>query len=87
MIDCMKLYNVFVLDGDDFSINVFNIMWFMMEILDFKVVDMVVVKMDIEGSEWFILKWWMVNFEILWIVDELFVEIYYSYESMDVFGW
>ncbi|XP_073387999.1 uncharacterized protein [Physcomitrium patens] len=87
MIDRMKLYNVFVSDGDDPSTNALNITRFMTETLDLKAADTVVVKMDIEGSEWSILKRWMANPEIPRIVDELFVEIHYSHESMDAFGW
>lgn len=50
--------------------------------LQMKATDTVVVKMDIEGSEWPILRRWLSNPEMPLIVDELFVEVHYNHPSM-----
>ena len=67
--------NDFVSDGDDKASNSVNITKFMKEKLRLKATDTVVVKMDIEGSEWPILRRWLIDPEMALIVDELFVEI------------
>lgn len=87
MIERMKLYNVFVSDGDDVGKNALNITRFIKEELGLTAEDTVVVKMDIEGSEWDILNRWTQDPEMADIVDELFVEIHYSDFSMGGFGW
>lgn len=85
MIRRMKLYNAFVSDGDDASKSAVNITRFVKETLELAAPDVVVVKMDIEGSEWPILERWMDDSEMAAIVDELFVEIHYGDESMAAF--
>lgn len=87
MIQRMKLYNVFVSDADDVERNMINITRFIKEELRLTAEDAVVVKMDIEGSEWDILHRWTQDPDMAAIVDELFVEIHYSDFSMGGFGW
>jgi len=87
MIQRMKIYNKLVSDGDDDSQNALNITRFIKETLGLTPADTVVVKMDIEGSEWPILTRWMADPEMAEIIDELFVEIHYSDPSMNNFGW
>ena len=67
--------NHFVSDGDDKESNSINITKFMKEELGLKATDTMVVKMDIEGSEWPILRRWLRDLEMDLVVDELFVEI------------
>eukprot|EP00271_Cylindrocystis_brebissonii_P021002 TRINITY_DN7314_c0_g1_i1.p1 TRINITY_DN7314_c0_g1~~TRINITY_DN7314_c0_g1_i1.p1 ORF type:complete len:338 (-),score=54.19 TRINITY_DN7314_c0_g1_i1:1410-2423(-) len=49
--------------------------------------DAVIVKMDIEGTEWPILQEWIEDEEMASIIDEIFVEVHYHHASMAKFGW
>jgi hypothetical protein len=49
--------------------------------------DTVVVKMDIEGAEWPILRRWIADPDMPRLVDELFVEVHYDHPSMRGFHW
>nr|ABR17281.1 unknown [Picea sitchensis] len=87
MVDRIQLHYSFVSDGDDKASNAVNITRFMKEELRLKATDTVVVKMDIEGSEWPILRRWLSDPEMPLIVDELFVEIHYNHPSMWDYHW
>lgn len=87
MVDRIQLHYSFVSDGDDKASNAINITRFMKEELQLKATDTVVVKMDIEGSEWPILKRWLSDPEMPLIVDELFVEVHYNHPSMWNYHW
>jgi hypothetical protein len=83
----MTVYNQFVSDADDDATNAVNITRFMKETLNLSASDTVVVKMDIESTEWPILERWLEDPQMADIVDELFVEIHYQHPSMSAFGW
>ncbi|KAH7442080.1 hypothetical protein KP509_03G069400 [Ceratopteris richardii] len=87
MLSRIRVYNQFVSDGDDALQNAVNITRFMKEELSLKPEDTVVVKMDIEGSEWPILRRWMQDPDMSSIVDELFVEVHYDHPSMRGYHW
>jgi hypothetical protein len=83
----MTVYNQFVSDADDDATKAVNITRFMKETLNLSASDTVVVKMDIECTEWPILQRWLQDAQMVDIVDELFVEIHYQHPSMCAFGW
>ncbi|XP_024367822.1 uncharacterized protein [Physcomitrium patens] len=85
MLDRIKTYNTFVSDGDDEKST--NITRFIKEDLQLTADDAVVVKMDIEGAEWPILKRWLLDLEMANIIDELFVEIHYRHNTMLDYHW
>lgn len=87
MLDRIQVHYQFVADEDDEERKLVNITRFMKEDLNLKSSDTVVVKMDIEGSEWPILKRWMEDPEMPEIIDELFIELHYAHPSMSAFGW
>jgi FkbM family methyltransferase len=87
MLNRMTSYNYFVADIDDTATESINITRFMKEDLMLRASDTVVVKMDIEGAEWPILKRWMDDPEMAEIIDELFVEIHYKHPSMLQYHW
>ena len=87
MLKRIKVYNKFVNDFDDEKTNSVNITRFMTETLNLKESDTVVVKMDIEGAEWPILKRWLEEPGMADIIDELFVEIHYHHPSMLAYHW
>ncbi|KAH7427982.1 hypothetical protein KP509_10G070000 [Ceratopteris richardii] len=72
---------------DDEAGGLVNITRFVKEELGLRREDAVVVKMDIEGNEWSLLKAWMEDPDMPLIVDELFVEVHYAHPSMRAFGW
>ncbi|CAI5520646.1 unnamed protein product [Closterium sp. Naga37s-1] len=49
--------------------------------------DTVIIKMDIEGTEWAVLHEWLAIPHMPAIVDELFVEVHYHHPSMEAFTW
>jgi hypothetical protein len=83
----MTVYNQFVSDADDDATKAVNITRFMKETLNLSTSDTVVVKMDIESTEWPILQRWLEDPQMADIVDELFVEIHFQHPSMSAFGW
>lgn len=87
MLDRISIYNKFVSDRDDEPNREVNITRFIKEELKLKAEDTVVVKMDIEGSEWPILRRWMEDPDMAGIVDELFVEVHYDHQSMWGYHW
>ncbi|CAM6067477.1 unnamed protein product [Sphagnum tenellum] len=87
MLNRMTSYNYFVADIDDTATESINITRFIKEDLMLRASDTVVVKMDIEGAEWPILKRWMDDPEMAEIIDELFVEIHYKHPSMLQYHW
>lgn len=87
MLRRIHVYNKFVSDHDDVEGKAINITRFMKEELKLKEEDAVVVKMDIEGSEWPILQRWMEDADMAAIVDELFVEVHYDDASMHGYHW
>lgn len=87
MLNRIRIYYQFVADQDDEKKGLINITRFMKEELNLQASDTVVVKMDIEGSEWPILKRWIEDPEMPLIIDELFVEVHYADPSMSSFGW
>lgn len=87
MLDRVRVHYKFVSDLDDEGSKAINITRFMKEELKLKASDTVVVKMDIEGSEWPILRRWMQDADMASIVDELFVEVHYDHPSMRGYHW
>lgn len=87
MLDRINIYHKLVADEDDMAKNSINITRFIKEELQLKPTDTVVVKIDIEGSEWPILRRWIHDPDMPKIIDELFVEVHYSHPSMAMFGW
>lgn len=87
MLKRIKVYNMFVNDFDDEKTNSVNITSFMLETLNLKASDTVVVKMDIESAEWPILTRWLEVPAMADIIDELFVEIHYRHSSMVAYHW
>ncbi|KAH9317255.1 hypothetical protein KI387_019024, partial [Taxus chinensis] len=82
MMERVKIHYQLVSDHDDPSTNSIDISRFMKKELQLTTADTVVVKMDIEGAEWGILRKWMDDPEMPLIVDELFVEVHYANPSM-----
>lgn len=82
MLDRIKVYHKLVGDEDDTASNSINITRFIKEELQLKATDTVVVKMDIEGGEWPILRRWINDPEMPKIIDELFVEVHYHHPSL-----
>ncbi len=87
MLQRMTVYNQFVSDADDDATKAVNTTRFMKETLNLSTSDTVVVKMDIESTEWPILQRWLEDLQMADIVDELFVEIHFQHPSMSAFGW
>lgn len=87
MLDRIKIYNHFVADHDNATSNAINITRFVKDELKLTSSDAVVIKMDIEGSEWSILNSWLQDPAMAHIVDELFVEIHYHHPSMSQYSW
>lgn len=87
MLERIKIYYKLASHKDDEKLGSVNITRFIKEELKLKREDTVVVKMDIEGSEWPLLKAWMEDPEMPEIVDELFIEAHYAHPSMSAFGW
>ena len=87
MLDRIKIYNHFVADHDNATSNAINITRFVKDELKLTTSDAVVIKMDIEGSEWNILNSWLQDPTMVHIVDELFVEIHYHHPSMSQYSW
>ncbi len=48
--------------------------------------DFVVVKMDVEGSEYPLIEHLRAN-EVLPLIDEIFIETHFNHKSMAAFGW
>ena len=59
---------------------------FMLNAIKLQLQDMVVMKMDIEGAEWQVLKH-LEDSGVLDLVDELLVEMHYHHPVMAGFGW
>lgn len=87
MLDRIHIYYKLASHRDDKKRGLVNITRFIKEELQLKREDAVVVKIDIEGSEWPLLKAWMEDPEMPSIVDELFLEAHYAHPSMSAFGW
>jgi hypothetical protein len=77
MISRIHYYNKFVGPLDDEKANAVNITRFIKDELKLTEDDAVIVKMDIEGSEWPILKEWLKDPDMPKIIDELFLELHY----------
>ncbi|GLJ54254.1 hypothetical protein SUGI_1163910 [Cryptomeria japonica] len=71
---------------DDPSTNSINITRFIKEELRLTPAEAVVVKMDIEGTEWPILRHWINDPQMPLIIDELFVEVHYASPSPSLVG-
>eukprot|EP00271_Cylindrocystis_brebissonii_P002316 TRINITY_DN1284_c0_g1_i1.p1 TRINITY_DN1284_c0_g1~~TRINITY_DN1284_c0_g1_i1.p1 ORF type:complete len:432 (+),score=63.33 TRINITY_DN1284_c0_g1_i1:198-1493(+) len=93
MLTRIKSYQVMVTNEDGMievqgkPLKKINITRFMKEDLGLTPDDAVIVKMDIEGSEWDVLPEWAADPEMVAIVDEIFVEVHYQHPSMSAFGW
>jgi len=87
MLDRINIYHKMVGDEDDIGNNAINITRFIKEELQLKPTDTVVVKMDIEGSEWPVLRRWINDPDMPKIIDELFVEVHYNHPSMAMWDW
>lgn len=87
MLDRVHIYYKYASHEDDESKRFVNLTRFIKEELKLKSSDTVVVKLDIEGSEWPILRAWMEDPEMPHIIDELFLEVHYAHPSMSAFGW
>ncbi|CAK9865933.1 unnamed protein product [Sphagnum jensenii] len=87
MLKRMTFYNNFVSDVDDEATKALNITRFMKQKLKLKASDTVVVKMDIESSEWPILERWLHDPDMPELIDELFVELHYMHPSMSGYDW
>ncbi|CAM6102223.1 unnamed protein product [Calypogeia fissa] len=87
MLKRIKVYNKLVSHKDDENSGSVNITRFIKHELKLKPEDAVVVKMDIEGSEWPVLTSWLNDPEMVQIVDEIFVEVHYKHSSMYNFNW
>ncbi|KAL3678197.1 hypothetical protein R1sor_021153 [Riccia sorocarpa] len=83
----IKVYNEFVSDVDDPDVSAVNITRFIKQELKLTAEDAVMVKMDIEDSEWPVLERWLNDGEMVQIVDEIFVEVHYNHSSMFNFNW
>ncbi|KAL2641938.1 hypothetical protein R1flu_009525 [Riccia fluitans] len=83
----IKVYNQFVADKDDLDTSSINITRFIKEELNLTAEDTVIVKMDIEDSEWPILERWLNDVEMVQIIDEIFVEVHYNHKSMFNYNW
>ena len=59
---------------------------FMLNAIKLQLQDMVVMKMDIEGAEWQVLKH-LEDSNVLDLVDELLVEMHYHHPAMAGMGW
>ncbi|KAI5059691.1 hypothetical protein GOP47_0026010 [Adiantum capillus-veneris] len=87
MLERIHIYYKLASHKDDERLGSVNITRFIKEELKLTREDAVVVKMDIEGSEWPLLKAWMEDPQMPNIVDELFIEAHYAHPSMRAFGW
>ncbi|GLJ54260.1 hypothetical protein SUGI_1164040 [Cryptomeria japonica] len=87
MMERVKVHYRRVSHRDDESTNSTDITRFIKEELRLTPADTVVVKMDIEGAEWPILRDWINDPQMPQIVDELFVEVHYANPTMSIFGW
>eukprot|EP01018_Ginkgo_biloba_P003542 Gb_26060 [translate_table: standard] len=87
MMERVRVYYRLVSDRDDPDSNSIDITRFIKEELKLTAMDTVVIKMDIEGAEWAILRKWMDDPEMPHIVDELFVEVHYGHPTMGIYGW
>eukprot|EP00850_Spirogloea_muscicola_P013200 SM000088S23741 [mRNA] locus=s88:480049:482060:+ [translate_table: standard] len=86
-LDRIKSYRYMVSHEDVPAQNKVNITRVMKEELKLTADDTVIVKMDIEGSEWPLLGQWMESPDMVDIVDELFVEVHFHHPSMTNFHW
>ncbi|GJP43908.1 hypothetical protein CLOM_g3304 [Closterium sp. NIES-68] len=80
-------YNFFISSEDNQEEGVVNVTRWLLDELQLKEEDSVVVKMDIEGAEWAVLPQWLSIPKMSAIVDELFVEVHYHHPSMEAFTW
>eukprot|EP00249_Psilotum_nudum_P036393 c7041_g1_i2 orf=444-944(-) len=87
MLDRISVHFKIVANEDDEGKGVIDISRFIKDELMLKPTDTVVVKMDIEGNEWPILRRWIEDPDMPHIVDELFVEVHYAHPSMSAFDW
>lgn len=87
MLDRIHIHYKLASHRDDKKRGLVNMTRFIKEELKLSREDAVVVKVDIEGSEWPLLQAWMEDAEMPAIVDELFVEVHYAHPSMRAFGW
>eukprot|EP00250_Pteridium_aquilinum_P015430 c22573_g1_i2 orf=318-1517(+) len=87
MLERVHIYYKLASHEDDERRGKVNITRFIKEELKLKREDAVVVKIDIEGSEWPLLKAWLEDPDMPSIVDELFLEAHYAHPSMSAFGW
>ncbi|CAI5469209.1 unnamed protein product, partial [Closterium sp. Yama58-4] len=67
--------------------NIVNVTRWLLEELQLTPEDAVVVKMDIEGSEWPIFQAWLESPYMAQVIDEIFVEVHYNHPSMHFFTW
>ncbi|CAI5528770.1 unnamed protein product, partial [Closterium sp. Naga37s-1] len=72
---------------DNAGKNIVNVTRWLLEELQVTPEDTVVVKMDIEGSEWDIFQAWLDSPLMPRVIDELFVEVHYNHPSMHFFTW
>lgn len=93
ILDRIKVYNVFVsnrtgtTDVNGVQIETLDITRFIKEELKVTKDDTLMVKMDIEGSEYDVFRDWMEDPEMSDIVDEIFVEVHYKHSTMTQFYW
>ncbi|CAH1773059.1 unnamed protein product [Owenia fusiformis] len=80
----VKLYESFI--GTVSSSKETDIADFIVNVLDVKPSDFLVIKMDIEGAEYKVID--HMRSKGLWpLIDELFVEIHYKHPYMKGYGW
>eukprot|EP00271_Cylindrocystis_brebissonii_P022849 TRINITY_DN895_c0_g1_i2.p1 TRINITY_DN895_c0_g1~~TRINITY_DN895_c0_g1_i2.p1 ORF type:complete len:369 (+),score=51.39 TRINITY_DN895_c0_g1_i2:204-1310(+) len=93
MLQRIKFYQVAVsnkdgkIEANGKELTKIDITRFMKEDLGLTSNDAVIVKMDIEGSEWDVLPEWATDPEMVGIVDEIFVEVHYKHPTMASHGW
>ena len=72
--------------GKSNTANSVDIVDFMRNQLQLQASDMVVMKMDIEDGEWELLKY-MEKSDVMYLIDELFVELHFHHPKMRGFKW
>ncbi|CAI7894454.1 unnamed protein product [Closterium sp. NIES-53] len=87
LMDRVHPYNFFISSQDNHEENTVNVTRWLLDELQLREEDTVIVKMDIEGAEWAVLHEWLAIPRMPAIVDELFVEVHYHHPSMEAFTW
>ncbi|CAI5519762.1 unnamed protein product [Closterium sp. Naga37s-1] len=87
LMDRVHPYNFFISSQDNQQENTVNVTRWLLDELQLREDDTVIVKMDTEGAEWAVLHEWLAIPRMPAIVDELFVEVHYHHPSMEGLTW